>query len=113
MNAARGIFNAVLISLALWGLIISAALAQMPPSGQAVLNQAVAARLLTKSDTTKVLVTRGIFIGDATACNVAIVMNQDTAAVTFTNVQSGAVYPYQIIMLMSTNTTCATVIALY
>ena len=101
--------------LAVLGLSLAYGLswAQHPPSGSAVINQGLAARLLTKSDTAYVMKTRGLFIGDATACNIALVFNADTAPVTFLNVQSGAVYPFQIIKLMSTGTTCTSVVALY
>lgn len=101
------------LSLALWAGILSPAFAQLPPSGQSVLNQGYQARRLTKSDTTAVPVTRGIFIGDGTACDVALLFNGDTSPVTFPNVQSGAIYPFSIIKLMSANTTCTVVNALY
>jgi len=91
----------------------SQALAQAPPAGVATFNQALQARLLTKSDSTVFPVTRGLFIGDATACNIAVRFKGDTAAVTFTNVQSGALLPFSVTKLMSTNTTCAAVVALY
>jgi hypothetical protein len=97
------------------GLLSSAAFGQqlLSPSGQPVLNQGVNARALTKSDSTIFLVTRGVFIGDATACNIAVLFVADANPVTLTNVQSGQTYPFQIIKLMSTGTTCATVFALY
>ena len=103
------------LGLAALGLSLAYGLswAQLPPSGGAVLNQGLAARLLTKSDTAYVMKTRGLFIGDATACNIALVFNADTAPVTFLNVQSGAVYPFQIVKLMSASTTCTSVVALY
>lgn len=101
------------LSLALWAGILSIAFAQLPPSGQQVLNQGIGARLLTKSNTTQVLVTRALYIGDAAACDVAVILNGDTSAVTFTNVQPGAFLPLQIIKLMSTNTSCTSVVALY
>ncbi len=88
----------------------------LPPFGTPVLNQGIQARVLTKSNTTIFQKTRGVFIGDAAACNIAVVFITDTpstGAVTLSNVQSGAVYPFQIIKLMSTNTTCTSVVALY
>lgn len=103
----------IALSLALWLGIISLAFAQLPPNGQSVLNQGYQARRLTKSDTTAVPVTRGIFIGDGAACDVALLFNGDTSPVTFPNVQSGAIYPFSIIKLMSANTTCTVVNALY
>lgn len=84
-----------------------------PPSGQAVLNQAVAARLLTPSDASKITTTRGIYIGDSGACNVAVLFSADSASVTLANVQTGTTYPFSIVQLLSTGTTCATVFGLY
>ncbi len=102
------------LALATVGIALSwAAFAQTPPSGQAVLNQGVAARLITKSDTTKITVTRGLYIGDPLSCNIAVLFNADTASVSMNNVQPGAVYPFAIVQLLSTNTTCASVFALY
>lgn len=85
-----------------------------PPSGQPVLNQARSGVALTKSDSTVLTPTRGVFIGDAAACNIAVVFDADgTTAVTLANVQPGLAYPFAIRKLMSTNTTCTAVIALY
>jgi hypothetical protein len=102
---------AVAAVLCLW--FAAMAHAQAPPNGLAVLNQGIGARALTKSDTVKILTTRGVYIGDATPCNIAVVFNGDSAAVTLTNVQGGVTYPFSINQLMSTNTTCATVFGLY
>ena len=96
-----------------WAASVALAAQLIPPSGQHVLNQAVNARALTKSDSTIFLVTRGLFIGDAAACNIAVLFNADASPVTLTNVQSGALLPFQVVKLMSANTTCATVFALY
>lgn len=90
--------------------------AQPAPSGQAVQNQAVNAVLLTKSDTTIFTQTKGVYVGDASACNIAVVFSQAPppgSAVTLTNIQTGIPMPLSITKLMSTNTTCATVFALY
>lgn len=106
----RALAIATLLCLCGW---VAGAFAQAVPNGQAVLNQGIGARALTKSDTVKILTTRGVFIGDATPCNIAVIFNGDSAAVTLTNVQSGAAYPFSINQLMSTSTTCATVFGLY
>lgn len=98
---------------ALLALGVGAAWAVGPPSGQPVLNQALEARALTKSDSTTFNQTRGVFIGDAAACNIAVLFANDSSAVTLTNVQSGQAYPFSIKKLMSTSTTCTAVIALY
>ena len=108
-DMALGTFVAFTISAAL------AATTPAPPSGQAVYNQAKNARSITPSDSAFLTATKGLFVGDATACNVALVLNGDSTAlaVTFTNVQSGALLPFSVIQVMSTGTTCATVIGLW
>jgi hypothetical protein len=80
---------------------------------QPVFNQGVGLVALTKSDTTLLVKVRALYIGDATACNVALELQNDTAAVTLTNVQPGEVLPLSAIRLMSTNTTCAAVVGIY
>ena len=100
------------LSLALW-LMIGHAFAQAVQPSQPVINQSSQFRALTKSDTTVISITRWIYIGDAAACDIAVLGYRDTAAVTFSKVQPGAVLPLQIKKLMSTNTTCTAVIALY
>lgn len=88
-----------------------------PYGGDAVcetINQARRGALLTASDATTLSpVTRAITIGDAAACNIAVVFADNSSAVTLANRQPGVDYPYAIKKLMSTNTTCAAVIALY
>lgn len=93
-------------------LLAGPALAQTQPAGQATLNQAIQSASLTKGSTV-FAPTRGIYIGDATACDIAVKFRNDTNAVTLTNVQPGAAYPFQIVNLASSGTTCTTVIALY
>jgi hypothetical protein len=97
----------------LWVLsIVITAWAQTPPTGQLTLNQASKFRAVTKSDTATIPPTRGLQIGDATACNLSIVGAQDTAAVTISNVQSGQILPFSVTQVKAA-TTCSTVVALY
>lgn len=110
----RRTFGRLLAALFICATALPAwAAGEMVPAGEPVVNQARQARSLTKSDSTVLIPTRGIYIGDAAACDVALLFVGDSVAVTFTNVQSGAVYPFQITKLMSTGTSCATVKALY
>ena len=78
-----------------------------------VYNQAVASAAVTPSDTTVLTLTRALYNGNATACNIALKLKNDSAAVTFNNVQSGAILPVAAKVVMSTNTTCSTIVALY
>ena len=99
-------------------LLPALAWAQTKPNGEATLNQGISARAVTKSDSTILPGTRGLYVGDAAACAVAVVLQADNAtgagtAVTFSNVQPGSFLPLQVAKVMSTNTTCTSVVALY
>lgn len=76
-------------------------------------NQARQGVALTKSDSTVIAATKGIHVGDGTACDVAVLLAGDSVAVTLQNVQPGSDHPYSIVKLMSTNTTCTSITALY
>lgn len=107
-------FLLLIVLLGIWG----SAWAQSKPTGSATLNQGISARAVTKSDATLLPGTRGLYVGDATPCNVAVVLQADNAtgagaAVTFSNVQPGSFLPLQVAKVMSTNTTCTLVLALY
>ena len=116
MKGRRHRLGGLFVGLAL-GVSLTVAFAQtavVPPAGQATLNQARQARLLTASDTTVLpAATRGVHIGDTSPCDIAVVLFGDSAAVTLASVQPGSDHPYSIIKLMSTNTTCNSVVALY
>jgi hypothetical protein len=107
------------LPIALLGVLLSTlGWARTKPTGQATLNQGISARTVTKSDATILPGTRGLYVGDAAACNLAVVFQADNVtgagtAVTFTNVQPGSFLPLQVAKVMSTNTTCTLVLALY
>lgn len=69
------------------------------------------AAAVTKSDSTILPVTRGLYIGGAG--DVAVIMAGDTAAVTFSAVPVGTFMPVQVTKVMSTNTTATLMLALY
>lgn len=107
-----------LLPIALLGMLAGSAWAQTAPTGSPSLNQGISARAVVKSDTTILPGTRGLYVGDAAACNLALVFKADNTtgagvAVTFSNVQPGSLLPFQVVKVMSTNTSCALVIALY
>lgn len=108
-----------LMSLSLLALLMLAlvafstmARAQQQAQGTPVLNQVLAARSLSKSDSAKFLPTRAIQIGDAAACTLEVLFFGDTASVTLTNVSPGIPLGYSIIQLR-TGTGCGTVYGLY
>jgi len=107
-----------LLPIVLLGIVAaSAAWAQTPPTGSPSLNQALSARTVTKSDATILPATRGLYVGDAAACTLAVVFQADNVtgtgtAVTFSNVQPGSLLPFQVAKVMAA-TTCTLVVALY
>ena len=54
--------------------------------------------------------TRGIYVG--VSGDVAVILQDDTAAVTFKNMVQGCIYPMQVSKVMSTNTTATNIVAL-
>lgn len=88
-----------------------------PPTGSPTLNQAISARAVVKSDATILPATRGLYVGDAAACSLAVVFRADNAtgagtAVTFGSVNPGSLLPFQVVKVMAA-TTCTSVLALY
>jgi hypothetical protein len=80
------------------------------------LNQARSAVAVTPSDSADLAIgpTRALFNGNAAVCNIAVRMADDgTTATTFVSVQPGEILPFQVKRVMSTNTTCANIVALY
>ena len=106
-------YPGLLIFGLLWAFPAGAQQTPVPPQGSQVYNQATIGRLLTKSNSVRITPTKGIYIGDATACDAAVLFAGDTVAVTLSNLASGQAYPFSIQKLMSTSTTCTVVIALY
>lgn len=69
------------------------------------------AAAVTKSDSTILPVTRGIYVG--TAGNVAVIFAGDTAAVTMVAPAAGVEHAWQVTKVMSTNTTASDIVALW
>jgi hypothetical protein len=104
--------NAILFMLVM--AFSSSALAQVPLRGEQVLNQASSFSLVTPSDSLKFRgPTKGVYIGDAGACDVALVGAQDLSPVLFTNIATGVTLPLSIIQVMATDTTCTSIIGLW
>lgn len=53
-----------------------------------------------------------LFVGDATACNVAVQPIDQATATTLTNVQSGEIIPIAVKQIPASGTTCAAVFVL-
>jgi hypothetical protein len=94
-----------------WGVPGHAQTGNFQPGANPISNQAWSATLLTGS-TTNIQVTRALFIGAASACNITVTPNGTSTALTLTNVQPGEILPIQIINF-SASSTCTSVVALY
>jgi len=94
-------------------LVATAAWAQVGPPGE-VINQGRKALAVTPSDTVDLTLgpTRGIY-GGGTACNLAVILADDTAAVTLAGVAAGAFMPLRVKRVMATNTTCTGIVGLW
>lgn len=66
---------------------------------------------VTKSDSTVLPVTRGIWVGGAG--DVAVIFTGQTTAVTLSAVPAGYLLPVEVTKVMSTNTTATLMVALY
>lgn len=88
--------------------------ANIKPVGAPVLNQALQGVAQTKSDTTVFVATRGIHVGDGTACDVTVRFQGDNAStfVALQNLQPGSDHPYSIVQLRAA-TTCTAITLLY
>ena len=73
-------------------------------------DQAAGAISVTKSDSTVLDLTGGLYIGPGG--DVAVTMGNG-GVFTFKNVANGSIMPIQVIKVMSTNTTASDIIALY
>ena len=95
-------------------LIPLAAHAQIGPPGE-VINQARKALAVTPSDTVDLTLgpTRGLYNGGAAACAIAMILADDTAAVTLSNVPAGVFMPVRAKRVMATNTACTGIVGLW
>lgn len=81
-----------------------------PVAGDAGLGAARKATAVTKSDTT-ILNCRALYVGGTG--DVAVVLANDSSAVTLTNVPAGTLLPIACKKVMSTNTTATDMVALF
>lgn len=90
--------------------VYAAATVPLPPVGQPVLNNYQQAR--TISTGTPFPVTKAIYNGDGSACDMSILLNLDTTAVVFDNVPAGDVLQVMAREVVSP-TACSDLVALY
>lgn len=92
---------------------VALAAGPVPPSGWATINQSAYGLPLTKSDSTVLVPTRGVYIGDAAPCNLSVEFASNPGtAVAIDSVQPGLTYPFSISKLKAA-TTCADVVGLW
>lgn len=103
------------IITALAALLVTApAWAQLPPSGQPVLDQTLSTIPLAASDSTTFPPTRGLHVGDGSVCDIKVTFANDSDAVVLSNLQPGGAYPYSIKQFYATGgTSCTAISALY
>lgn len=70
--------------------------------------QAVA---ITKSDSTVIPRTRGLYVG--TTGDLVVRFSADSANVTLKNVAAGMTHPFSVIRVLSTGTTAADIVGIY
>lgn len=106
------VFRAILLLVLLWPL---AAVAQAPGPPAEVVNQGRKALAITPTDNALLTLgpTRSIYNGAAAACALAVILADDTAAVTFAAVPSGTFLPIRAKVVMATNTTCTALVGLW
>jgi hypothetical protein len=81
-----------------------------------MINSGTVARVVTPTDNVPLALgaTRLLFMGNAAACNLAVILLGDTTAVTFTNVPpTPGFIPLRAKVVMATNTTCTNIMAVY
>lgn len=109
-----GLLMAVGLPIGALFLPIPAAHGQAGPPGE-VINQARKALAVTPSDTVDLTLgpTRGLYNGGAAACAIAVILADDTAAVTLSNVSAGTFMPIRAKRVMATNTVCTGIVGLW
>jgi hypothetical protein len=109
-------FRAVCLVAAL-NIYIGAAQAQAPGPPGEVISSARVARTVTPADATPLALgpTRYVYISQATACTLAVILADDTAAVTLSvpAASANAFLPIRAKVVMATGTTCTPVVGLW
>jgi hypothetical protein len=72
---------------------------------------ALRATAVTPSNSTELTGVRALYVGGAG--NVAVILKEDTVAVTFVAVPAGSILPLAVTKVMSTNTDATDIVALY
>jgi len=94
-------------------LDLRAAHGQAGPPGE-VINQARKALLLTPSDSADLALgpTRGLWNGTGVSCTIGVMLADDSAGVTLSNVPAGPL-PLRVKRLMSTGTSCTGIVGFW
>lgn len=80
------------------------------PFNPYMVGSATRSAAVTISDST-IVNCRAVYVG--TSGNIALVLVEDSSAVTFKNVASGTLLPFACNKIMSTNTTASDIVALF
>jgi hypothetical protein len=76
-------------------------------------NSASYASAVTKSDSTVLTATRGLWVGGAGNVTVTMAGENPQGAVTFVGVAAGTLLPISVVKVMDTNTTATDMLALW
>lgn len=96
-------------------------LSAVPAGAQTpVINQAERAVAITPANGVAFTATKGLFTAGTTtvaattaACALSMKLKNDQALVTYNNILPGVVYPYEVVDIEATNTTCVGIVGLY
>lgn len=107
------------LAAAIFFCCVGIAAAQEPPFTQhapplnPVTDNVQSAAAIVPSDTATIGPTKAIFNGNATACTIVMTLANDTASVTWQNVQPGSWMPVRAVRVFTTGTTCSGLVAAY
>lgn len=107
----RVLFLAGIMTL-LWPAL---AAAQAPGPPGEVINQGRKALAITPTDNAALALgpTRWLYSGATATCALAVILADDTAAVTFTGVLAGTFVPLRAKVVMATGTTCTGIVGVW
>ncbi len=111
MRKSIGIVIGLLVTLPAFAQVPTPAPAPILPAW--TINQATQALAITPTNSAKFPATKGLYIGDASACTLVMKLRLDTSAQTWSNIQPGSILPIEVVDIEATSTTCTVILALY
>lgn len=108
-------FRTILFLAGIMTFSLPSALAQAPGPPGEVINQGRKALAITPTDNAPLALgpTRWLYSGATATCGLAVILADDTAAVTFTGVPAGTFVPLRAKVVMATGTTCTGIVGVW